>query len=93
MAAGEEFPLFGGGRITDEWEQVGFDAGEIQERIAFGGSSIGGDIFAGPLLFEEEGHEVVFHLFGSGLESALGFERKKSGGFFLSQNSLRAGFA
>ena len=92
MAAGQEFSLFGGGRVADKREQVGFDAGKIQKGVAFGGGSVGGDFFTGPLLFKQEGKEVVFHPFGARLERTVGFEREKPAGFFLGENSSRTGF-
>jgi hypothetical protein len=69
MAAGQEFSLLGGSGIADEGEEVGFDTGEVDQCIALGGGSVGGDFFSSALLLDEEGQEVVFDFFGTGLES------------------------
>ena len=91
MAAGEEFSLFGWGRVADKREQVGFDASKIQKGVAFGGGSVGGDFFSSSLLLEEKSQEVVFHLFGAGLERTVCFESEKSGVFFLGENPGHSG--
>ena len=72
MAARHEFSLFGGGGVADEGQQIGFDAGVIEQGIAFGSGAVGRDFIAGAFLFDQKAEQVVFHSVSTCLEVLVG---------------------
>ena len=58
VAPGHELPLLVPGRIAHEWQQVGFDAGEIEEGITLRCRAVRRDLLPGSLRLDQEGEQV-----------------------------------
>src|SRR5574337_1801269 len=73
-AAREILALLGGVSVGNVGQQVGLDAGVVEECIALGGCSVAGDPFALTLLLDEEGKQVILDLVRPWLTRQIGGE-------------------
>ena len=65
-------PCLAGLRSTTNGDQVGPDAGEVQQRVALGGGAVGGDrLAAGACASIRKASEVVLDLLGARLEACV----------------------
>ena len=65
VAARHVFALLGNGSITHKGQQVRLNASVVEQGVAFGGGTVGDHRFAGTLLLDQKGEQVVFHFIGT----------------------------
>ncbi len=66
-------------------EQIGADAGVVEQGIALGGGTIAHDLLAGPLAVDQEGEEGVLDLVGGLLNAVVEVHGEHADSGFLGQ--------